>query len=163
MPSRTIFIPKIPFDIDLDSDILEHHCLEVRCRVRHITDKPLNGSRVIFINFFSTVDCERAKQVLQQQYPHLKLLFGKDERVHHDQVVFELKNPMHPDMDREHLKRFIKEYGFTLVRMEQSGINPFKWLLTFDDIRDVEMVLKRMQGQRYDGGDVHVHKPEKQK
>ena len=161
-PSRTLYIPKIPFDTELEADTLEHLCLQAGAHVRLITDKPLHGKRVIFINFFSTAACERGKCALEKEYPAVTFLYGKEEKMPNDQVVFELMRPMHPDMNREHLKRFVKEYGFTLARMEQSPSNVHKWLLTFDDIRDVDVVLKRMNGQRYDGGDVHVCKAQAQ-
>lgn len=157
-PSRTLFIPQVPFDAKLEADTLEHLCLqEAGAHVRLITDNPFNGKRrAIFINFFSSAACERAKRVLEREYPKVTFLFGKEEKMPNDQVVFELLRPMHPDMNREHLKRFIKEYGFTLVRMEPSVQSAHKWLLTFDDTRDVDFVLSRMNGQRYDGGEVNV-------
>jgi hypothetical protein len=157
-PSRSLYIPNVPFDTrELEADTLEHLCLqEAGAHVRLITNKQLHGKRVIFIDFFSTAACERAKCALEKEYSNISFYYGKDKNVPNDQVVFELLRPMHPDMDRENLKRFIKEYGFTLTRMEPSVQSAHKWLLTFDDIRDVDFVLRRMNGQRYDGGEVYV-------
>ncbi|MBX9636391.1 MAG: hypothetical protein K2Q45_02430 [Nitrosomonas sp.] len=132
-------------------------CERDHCTVRQITELTIRQKPAMFVNFFNFDDCAKAKVLLERAFPDVIIEDGRIEKRPLDEVEFELLHSKH-DIEEGHLKRYILQFGLSLDSMVPSENSDRRWYLKFNDLRDVDYVIRHIHGERYNGGDVSAKK-----